>query len=905
MRRRWKPVWRPHRPTIAGRARTEARLLLLTWSVVTLITTLTASVGPLTERTADRAIQAGVREAGGRGDLVATFPREDEDPRGQTRHPLAAAELRQDTDYALFTMPSGLAAVVRRGVASVSSTSLQLLDAGPGRYLRLVHLAPPGGEPAVTYVAGGPPQASVGEDQAEVAVPGDAGPWPVQVAVSEAVATALGLEPGDRLPAKDEQARPVDVRISGIFTATAPADDAWHVAPELLKPVQGVTEGVERTAAAALVSAASLPDLWLAVPVDGLTQRVTFTPRASRFGWQGSADVVRDVASLKASAGLARGRISWRSLLDLVLEDGRTDVAAAQGQSGILLVGLHVSALLVLLLAAQLLARRRAGSVALARERGASLAGIGAELFAEALAVAAAGVAAGLLSARVLAGEAEWGWSFVILAVAACSGPLLGALSAARATDVRRTPANRGARRVAARSRQVQRLLLELAVLAAAAVSLAALHQRGVAGGDDGNGDVVAASAATWWALAGALLVVRALPPLVRFMLARSRGSGRVRFFALAALAQSGGRVLPQLLLVAAVAQLTMGLALVATEHRGQAAGALLAVGGHARLTDTPDPALVDAAAEVAAEPGVDAAVAARVEDGVRASSAQSAATVRLVVVDAADYRRLLATSALPDSPELDRLAKTGGGGVPALVLGGEPGLRDRMVVRWEDTTVPLSVVGVAPQVGASSDPVVVVDASAFAGGADAASPNTLWAVGPGAADAVQGVAGATATVSLYSDVLGDRRDAPLASGLVRLAVAASLLLLLFAVLGVVLAAASDRPSRTTALGRLRSLGLSDRDLRRVLVAELMTPVVLGVAVGLALGAGAAAAMFGSLGLERVTGSDVSPPLVLPWWPILAAAALGVTVLVLAGVESTRLRRTSLARLLRAGETRA
>jgi putative ABC transport system permease protein len=895
-------VWRPHRPTITGRARTEARLLLLTWSVVSLITALTAAVGPLTERTADRAIGAAVREAGDRADLVATFPREDEDPRGQTRQPLAVAELRQDTDYALFTMPSDLAAVVRRGVASVSSTSLQLLDAGPGRYLRLVHLAPPGGEPAVTYVAGGPPQASVGEDQAGVTVPGDAEPWPVQVAVSEQVATALGLEPGDRLPAKDEQARPVDVRISGIFAATAPADDAWHVAPELLKPVQGVTEGVERTAGAALVSAASLPDLWLAVPVDGLTQRVTFTPRASRLGWQESADVVRDVASLKASAGLARGRISWRSLLDTVLKDGRADVAAAQGQAGILLVGLHASALLVLLLAAQLLARRRAGSVALARERGSSLAGIGAELFAEALAVAAAGVVSGLLIARALVGEAGWGWSFVILAVAVCAGPLLGALTAARATDVRRTPANRGARRVAARSRQVQRYLLELAVLAAAAVSLVALHQRGVTGGDAGDGDVVAASAATWWALAGALVVVRALPPLVRFLLGRSRRSGRVRFFALAALAQSGGRVLPQLLVVAAVAQLTLGLALVATEHRGQAAGALLAVGGDARLTDSPDSSLLDTAAELTAEPGVDAAVAARVEDGVRASSAQSAATVRLVVVDAADYQGLLATSALPDSPDLDRLAQTGGDGVPALVLGGDPGLRDRMVVRWEDTTVPLAVVGVAPRVGASSDPVVVVDASAFARGADAASPNTVWAVGPGAADAVQGAAGATATVSTYADMLAGRRDAPLASGLVRLAVAASLLLLLFAVLGVVLAAASDRPSRTTALGRLRSLGLSDRDLRRVLVAELMTPVAFGVAVGLALGAGAARAMFGALALERVTGADASPALVLPWWPLLAAVVLGGTVLVVAGTEATRLRRTSLAQLLRGGD---
>ncbi|MBJ7358899.1 ABC transporter permease [Nocardioides sp.] len=906
-----RPPWRPHGPTILGRARTDARLLLLTGLVIALVSAFTAAVGPLTERAADRAIAEAVRDAGDRSAVVATFPREDEDPRGQTRHPLAAVELRQDTDYARFTMPPELAAVVRPGVASLSTTSLQLLDAGPGRYLRLVYLDPPDGGPAVTYVAGGPPEGTVGPDQADVTVPAGAEPWPVQVAVSEAVAAALSLQPGDRLPSQDEQARPVDIRVSGVFAATSVADDAWRTTPELLTPVQGVTEGVERTSAAALVSEASLPDLRLAVPVDDLTQRVSFAPQPSRLGWGESAELARAVVSLKASAGLARGRVSWRSGLDSVLDDGRGDVAAARGQADVLLVGLNAGALLVLLLAAQLLAGRRAASVALARERGASLTGVGAELVVESLAVAAAGVTAGLLVTRTLVGEARWGWSVPVLVVASFAVPLLGAVSAARATDVRRSPANRGARRLAARSRRVQRYLLELAVLAVAALTLAALHQRGVTGGDDGGGDLVAASAATWWAVAGALVLVRALPPVVRFLLVRSRGSGRVRFFALAAMAQSGSRVLPQLLVVVAVSQLTLGLALVATEHRGQSAGALLAVGGDARLTSTPDRALLDTAAAVAAEPGVRVAVAGRVEDGVRASSRQSAATVRLVAVDAGAYEELLSSSPLPDAPDLARLRdrsgdRPGGDGVAALVLGGDPGLRDRMVVRWEDTTIPLDVVGVAPRVDGSPDPVVLVDATAFtAAGAAAADPDTVWAVGPGAASAVRAAAGPSATVTLYADELDARRDAPLASGLVTLAGAGSALLLLVAVLGVVLAAGVDRPSRTTALGRLRSLGLRDRDLWRVLVAELMTPVAISAVAGLVLGVGAAAATFGSLDLERVTGESGSPVLVLPWWPLPAAVVLCLAVLVVSGIESTRLRRASLAQLLRAGDGRA
>ena len=62
----------------------------------------------------------------------------------------------------------------------------------------------------------------------------------------------------------------------------------------------------------------------------------------------------------------------------------------------------------------------------------------------------------------------------------------------------------------------------------------------------------------------------------------------------------------------------------------------------------------------------------------------------------------------------------------------------------------------------------------------------------------------------LYADVLAARRAAPLADGLVRLAVASSALLLLFAVLGVAMSAAAKTVPRGASLGRLRSLGLRD-----------------------------------------------------------------------------------------------
>lgn len=891
---------RLHRPTITGRLRAEPRLLVLIGVVVAVTTLLTAAVAPLTERTADRAIAGAVRDAGARGAVIATLPVPDTDRREPTtRDPRSVVEFQQDTDYAQFTMPEQLAGVVEPGVASLTTPALHLLDAGPGRFLRLAYVDTPRGAPEVSYTAGGPPQASVGPGRTSVTVQPEADPWPVQVALSEPAAAALGLEPGDRLPAEDEQARPVDIRISGIFVATAPGDDAWQTTPELLHPVQGVTEGAERTSAAALVSSESLPDLRLAVPSDDLRHRVVFDPVPTALRWRSSSALAQSVVSLKSSSGLARGKISWDSLLDGVLADGQAQVATARGQAQVLLVGLLAGALLVLVQAAQLLMRRRAGPVSLARERGASLLGIGAELFVEAFLVAAVGAVAGLLTVWLLVGDVGWRAAVPVVAVAALAGPVLGMLLAARSTDVRRVPANRTARRTAARARRLQRYVLEGVVLAAAVLTYVALRQRGVTGGDDPT----AAGAPTVWAVAGALVLVRVLPPLARLLLRSSRRStGVVRFFVAARLTQTAARVLPLLVVTVTVAQLTFGLAMTATEQQGQAEGALLTVGGDARLTTAPAASVEDTAQEVAAAPGVRAAVAGRVEDGVRASSRSSATTVRVVVVDAASYARLLAESPLPDAPQLARLSEQKGDRVPALLVGGDPGLRSALVVRWdEDTTVPLDVVGVAPRVDASADPVIVVDATAFTGSGAAADPNTVWAVGPGAASALRESSDGSGSLDLYTEVRDARRDAPLAAGLVHLATASSALLLLFAILGVVLAAAAEAPQRGASLGRLRSLGLRGGELWRVLVGELLTPVVVAAVAGLVLGLGSSLAMFGSLSLELVTGQASPPTPVLPWWTPLVVVVLTLTVLAITQVESARLRRASLAELLRRG----
>ncbi|SEC92816.1 putative ABC transport system permease protein [Nocardioides exalbidus] len=719
--------------------------------------------------------------------------------------------------------------------------------------------------------------------------------------MSEEAAGALGLRAGDRVLAKDQQGRQVLVRITGTFAAADPDDEIWQVAPRVLHPVSGTAEGVPYTSAAALVSTASLPDLRYALPGDAVTHRVVFSPDASRVRWRRAASLEQSVVSLQSSAALAQGEITWDSLLPSVLQDARAQIASAQGQARVLLLGLLSAALLVLVLAAQLLVRRRSDALSTARQRGATLAGVAAELAVESILVAALGGLVGLGLTRLLAGTVGWGWSVPVLVVAAVAAPVLGARAASRGT--RRVAANRSARRTAERALRVRRLALEVAVLAAAALSFVALRQRGVVGGDAATGDLTATSATTWGAVAGSLVLLRVLPLLLRGALrVTRRSSGGVAFFVAARLTVTGTRVVPVMLTVVAVAQLTFAVALAATEREGQATGSLSAVGGDARLDGPPDPVLDEVAREVGGSAGVRATAVGRVADDVRVSARGGADVVRLVVVNATDYERLLTSSELADAPQLARLRSDDTDRVPALLLGGGDGLRDEPNLRWEDATVPLEVVGTAPDVDGSLDPVLVVDSGALAAAGVVAPPTTVWAVGPGATDALEGAGrrvGEAYSLTTYRDELAERRDAALPSAMLDLSTATSLLLLALAGLGTVLAAATDAPSRAESVARLRALGLPGDALRRVLVGEVVLPVVVAGVTGLALGVGGAYAALGSLSLERLTGSPGPPAPTVPWWAALAVLVLAVCSLVVAGVEWRRARRTALARLLR------
>jgi putative ABC transport system permease protein len=856
-----------HWPSVRGRARADAGLLTLVAVVVAIISMLAGATPALMRATTDVAIRDAVRDAGDDAQVIAHADWEYDDVLGgRSRAPKLADDVDAFRERADSSLDPDLSGVLNPAIATASGPSLDITDGSLLRTFQFTYLADergPFSASRVTWVAGGPPQATAGE----AVVPRSGPPWPVQVGLSEADAAALKMKPGDRIPLKDQFLRVKIVTISGVFRATDPADPAWRLAPWLLRPSPGL-DGVGTTRLGGLLSPESLPDARLAVEQEEMDRAVYFEP---------------DPAAL-------------------------------------LLTGVLTGTVLVLLLAAALLARRRAPALIGARQRGAGLPGLAAELLIESVAVALVSAAAGLAAARVVTPGIAWWWAVPVVAAAALAGPAYGVVVAARATRDRRVPANRTARRRIRRTALIRRAALEGAVLVAAALAVIALRQRGIlpasAGPTSGALDpftgqegtsALAASAPSLGVIAGALVLLRLLPPVLRLVLRRALRSNRpLAVFGTAQAAAGASRTLPVLVMTAAAALATFALSFGATADRGLEDASWRTVGADARADTVPAAGvdLVALAGKVAAAPGVEHVATGQITEGARVANESKLVTVRLIVLDAAAYRRVLADTPLPDAPALGDLTAGGAGGVPALVRSADGSLRPGMRLQFprkEATPIALTAVAPAPVLGDSGD-AMYVDAAALTAAGVPVEPNTLWVSGPGAARALDGIEGIGVTVR--AELARDRRAAPVNAGLFALTWVSAIVLGALGLLGFALGAAAGAPQRWATMGRLRTLGLRLRDTRTVAAGELLPPVLVAAVGGPLLGLLLAHLTTGSLALRLLVGWDSDPPLTVPWWTLLALAVVFLAAVPVAGAAETSVRRRQgLGELLRVGGT--
>ncbi|MEU8243545.1 FtsX-like permease family protein [Actinoplanes missouriensis] len=954
----------PHWPSVRGRARADAVPLLLTAVVVTVVAALSSAVPVLLRSTADEAVRGAVRRAGSTADVIATarWEEPDDGQNGRIRMPRLADDVTALRERALGELGADLRGALLPPVAGLISPTLKITDGSVLRTLRLAYLSAADG-PAVTWTAGRAPGPTA-EGFAEMPY-FDGPPWTVAIGLSETVATRLGVRPGDHIPLADEFGDKKDVLVSGVYRPADPADPAWRIAPWLLEPRSGA-DGIGSTRFGALLSADSLPDARLAFKPDEMRRTVWFSPNPDVLTWQSAERITATAVALKAtsasSSSLDAGS-TWNTQLDAVLRDVRAQIDAATAQASVLLIAVLTVAVLVLLLAAALLVRRRAAALTVARQRGAGLPVLALELVVESVAVTVVAAAAGVGIARTLV-SSFWvsPWVVPVIVAGVLAAPVLGVVAAGRATRDRRAPANRSARRQLVRTVQLRRIAGELAVAAVAAGAFVALHQRGVA---PGGAVALPAAAPALGVLVGALVLLRIMPVVTGVVLRWALRSRRpLAVFGAARAADGGGRALPLVAVVGAAGLAVFGGVVAGTVDGGLRDGSWRSVGADARIDLAVEGAAGDVVGKVAGQDGVSHVVAGWVSDGVRVVTDEVTAVPRLVAVDAGAFRELVGDTPLADGALLGPLVtgRAGAGGpsappsspsspsssspsspsssspsspsplsssssqpsaslspqstrnsgdisdisllpVPALVLSADGSLQPGMklqLLRDDFPAVPLTAVGTAPAIGGAAD-VVVVDAAALAESGMPVDPNTIWLTGPGAARAAA-TTGIAADVVIRTDVLRERRDAPLVSGLRHLAWASAGVLLGLGILGFALSAAATAPERWQTLTRLRTIGLRPRDARTVATAELLPLAVLAAIAGPALGVVVAGVTMGPLALRLLTGQSADPLPSLPWTVLgVVMGAFVLVALVIPPVESMIRRRQRLSEVLRVG----
>ncbi|WDZ83137.1 FtsX-like permease family protein [Micromonospora cathayae] len=745
---------------------------------------------------------------------------------------------------------------------------------------------------------------------------------PTQVAVSEAVAAALDLRPGVRLGIRGDAA-PADLVVSGVFTPADATAPVWQAMPQALEPLLPVNDG----------------DPFVAVAVTdpaGVTAVAAGTGLTAQHTWRYRFDTDRIDASsteaVTAALGAAR-RHPWlpdatvQTSLDTTLVRFAAQLTSVGNLLAMVQAGLLASLLGLVLLAARIAVQSRHAELTLLRSRGASLPAVARRTLTEAALLQPAAVLAGALAGLAAPGRpgGTW-WALpVIAAVTTAVVPVLAVTGQHRATVVT------GRHDLVRRRPSARRLTAEVTVLAVAVLGVVLLRRRGV--GDGATVDAYLAAVPALAAVAVALLALRALPGPLRLLDAAATRARGALFFLGVARAGRGAPVTtgPLAVLVVAVATGVFSAVVTDTVGRARDTATDLSVPADAWLTGyafTPA-----TGGRLAAVPGVDAVAPVRVESSRSVLTgtdpqAQVLTTARILVVDGPAFARVVADSGVDvDVPAVLTAATRGDGPVPAVVSPQVAAAVDGTAAadvqnRLYGFTVA-AVTDTFPGVDLGTDRFVVLPWQALPEPVDTPIiPNRYLLAGDdpdraallAVADDGQrqwqaAVLGTDVTVpELPAEVLtrhAHRRalDRSGANDVLTLtftvgAVGGGAL----ALLAVGFAVLADARARARVLSRLRTLGFSAAQGRRLLVYELVPLVGVAAVAGATVGVVLPWLLGPALGLSAFTPGVTAgwhlDPLVVG--AVLALVAAGLTAGL--AVEMLVNRRMRLGEVLRLGE---
>ncbi|PKR42998.1 FtsX-like permease family protein [Streptomyces sp. EAG2] len=909
---------RPAAPWVRTRLR-AAPLQALSLAVLVLVTAFLAGALPRAVEGAEaEGLRHALAEAGPADGAIEVLadtpaPHHPVPVREKAARPAALREVGARIDALL---PAPLTATEKRG-----SRGVQLSEPLPSE------------EPGLPRPDGLPPRFLVAaQDGLTEHAQLVAGAWPrgegvrsadrsAEAVVTRATAKAMRLKPGSVVHLPAVQGPDRAVKITGVVEPLAPETTYWSHTEVLRTPglLAAPSNSPFNTSyywqAALLLASEAGPFLYGLDPLPQAYWRIS--PDTSGL-------TARDVPALQAGlASLEGGPLQSRLRSEVAAGaavstglDGAVDAFAGLSRAvssvtAVALVGAGTVAGVVLLMAQALTATRRRPELTLLRARGASVAGIAGRLLAETAVVVLPAAAAGQALAWLLLPEARAWPSLAASAAVAALACLALPVRAALAHRTPRVHEARGDLVLARPSRR--RTVAELCLLVLAAGAVLALR-----GGTDVGGPLVAA-APVLVAVIAALVLVRLYPLPLRLALrplARTRGA--LGFLAVARTGRgSAAQVLPLLAVLTALTTAAFGGAVLAGIDDARDRAALLATGADARVERSRAPLPDGLADRVAAVDGVERTTAVHLDYSL---ALPDGTTVALAVVEPDGYARLTRETGLGafdakvlrETPPGPAATKDSGPVLSAVASPGTAELLGEERHRWGGPlgSFTLQVSEVRDTTPALPDQeFLVIDGAEL----PKALPTLVLATGSGLDTAALKKAteagGSHTELTLRSTERAAFTDSPLQSGAERLYLGAVAAGVAFAALAVLLALLQSASERTALLARLRTMGLSARQGRRLLVLEALPQAVLAAAGCVLVGRATVALMADGVSLELLAlppGFDsVTAGLRADAWSLLlpAAGSVLLTVAVAAAQAWWTARRTA-ATELRAGDGR-
>ncbi|MFF7181544.1 FtsX-like permease family protein [Streptomyces sp. NPDC008121] len=751
-----------------------------------------------------------------------------------------------------------------------------------------------------------------------------------EAAVTAATAKALRLKVGSVLhvPALFSPT-PLAVTITGIVEPLRPQGSYWSVEPLLRTPAYTVKPNPSETLyywqAALLLPPSAGPVLLASTGEPEPFWR--FAPSAGHLHAQDEPRLSGAIASLSGGPDLVRVRGAIgptgavTTHLDDVVDSYRSMRDAIAPVVTVAMFGIAAVATAVIVMTSGLVTARRRAELGLLRSRGASLTGIGGRLLGETSVLALPAAGLGLLSATLALPVAR---PLPSLAAAGAVALLACLALPLRAVFAHRRPLTHGGREDLVDARPSRgRTVAELTLLVLAVAAVAALRRRGT----DDAGDHLVSAAPVLVALIAALVLVRLHPLPLRWAARPARRlRGAVGFLSLARAGRSSATgALPLLALLVALTTAAFGGSVLAGVADARDRAALLETGADARVAGPVEAAPVPAglARKVRGVPGVRDVAPVQVEYGVALPAGSGRSALRtlsttMVGVEPGSYTRLARQTGFGPFPA-DLLRSTGTGGstdaarvLPAIA---SPGVAERLGARPQDLfTVAgrfkvriVAVRAITPALTGAD--FLLVNAADLTRRADTALLVTGASLDGAALRAVVAAETDGFTTRLQTEHRAAYVDSPMQSGAEQIYLAA---IGAGAGYAVLLSLLQSSPERAALLARLRTMGLTRRQGRRLLGLEALPQALLAAVGGILVGWATILLLAPGVDLVRLALAatpglvtlDSAPLRADPWSLALPAAG----VVLLAGAAATvqawwSARRGSI-KELRAGDAR-